>query len=263
MLDALELSAKAITRFAQRPDWPQHLLFYDQIESTQDALKKTLTDHWQNHLCCVADQQSAGRGRLGREWISPARCNLYVSLAWKNPNPTLRGLSLVIACAICEQLRALGCTEAFIKWPNDIWCAQGKIAGILLEVLHTQQVIIGFGLNVYHNPLFSKDFAYCSLQQLTGQAYDRNQLCAQIIDRIFNTLDEYQEKGFKPFFQRWPQYDFCYNKNITFRFGKESRTGHCLGIDEEGRLLIQHNGICAYTSGEIQEVRLLTEGTSS
>ena len=105
-------------------------------------------------LVCTAEQQTAGRGRRGREWISPFGRNLYVSTVWEFTQgaAALEGLSLAVGVAVAQALKGLGLPEVQLKWPNDIQHEGKKLGGVLLEMVGDAsrqcQVVVGIGVNV-------------------------------------------------------------------------------------------------------------------
>ncbi len=103
---------------------------------------------------CIAEYQQAGRGRRGRKWFSPFGANLYLSMFWRleqGPAAAI-GLSLVIGIVMAEVLRKLGADKVRVKWPNDLYLQDRKLAGILVELTgktgDAAQIVIGAGINM-------------------------------------------------------------------------------------------------------------------
>src|SRR5690606_37620720 len=107
---------------------------------------------------CLAERQTAGRGRRGRAWVSPFGSNLYFTMAqnFQGGALALEGLRLVVGVSVVEALAGLGIKGLGLKWPNDVFCQGSKVAGILLEmngdVSGECQVVIGIGLNIRCEP---------------------------------------------------------------------------------------------------------------
>ncbi len=103
---------------------------------------------------CLAEYQQAGRGRRGRQWLSPFGSNLYLSMYWRLDAgmAAAMGLSLVVGVAIAETLQSLGADEVRVKWPNDLYYRDKKLAGILVEMTgqagDAAHLVIGMGLNI-------------------------------------------------------------------------------------------------------------------
>ncbi|MBQ0325986.1 bifunctional biotin--[acetyl-CoA-carboxylase] ligase/biotin operon repressor BirA, partial [Providencia rettgeri] len=106
---------------------------------------------------CLAEYQSAGRGRRGRQWVSPFGCNLYLSMYWKlDQGPAAAiGLSLVVGIVIAETLNKISQEKVKVKWPNDLYMNDKKLAGILVELTgktgDAAHIIIGIGINIGMN----------------------------------------------------------------------------------------------------------------
>jgi BirA family biotin operon repressor/biotin-[acetyl-CoA-carboxylase] ligase len=127
------------------------------IDSTNTAAMNWLRDGGRGAALFMAERQSAGRGRRGRTWLSPFAGNLYLSLVWPvaDSGSAISGLSLVTALGVVEALQDSGLTgmeRLSVKWPNDVWLGDGKLAGILLElygsVTGSPHVVVGIGINV-------------------------------------------------------------------------------------------------------------------
>jgi len=123
------------------------------IDSTNQYLLDRLAG-LQSGDACVAEYQQAGRGRRGRKWVSPFGANLYISMYWRleqGPAAAI-GLSLVIGIVMTEVLRDLGADQVRVKWPNDLYLNDRKLAGILVELTgktgDAAQIVIGAGANL-------------------------------------------------------------------------------------------------------------------
>jgi len=127
--------------------------WFEEIASTNDRAKELADDDAEHGEVVVAETQTAGRGRRGRAWASPARRNLYFSVVLRPDLPPVRApeLTLVASLAICDALRQAG-VDAGIKWPNDLLASGKKIAGILTELAaepdRVDWVVLGVGVNV-------------------------------------------------------------------------------------------------------------------
>jgi BirA family biotin operon repressor/biotin-[acetyl-CoA-carboxylase] ligase len=152
---------------------------YAKLPSTNTYFIDNKKEIFVNPTFCLAEQQSAGKGRLGRVWHSPYGRNIYLSCRWELPCEVskLSGLSLVVGLAVVRALNYLLPQERFqLKWPNDIWHKGKKLGGILIEMLaeaHANAVvIIGIGLNVnMQQDDDSIGLPWTSLSQITGQHF--------------------------------------------------------------------------------------------
>ena len=230
-------------------DTPLDLYLFETIDSTNRFLK-TLppTTIPLTISCCIAEMQTAGRGRFGRAWYSPFAENIYCSVRWrftKEP-AALSGLSLVVSLSVVAMLANVSITQGVrIKWPNDILWNDKKLSGVLIEIIeknqHGTDVVIGIGLNVNSNLPQSPDHAkpWCSLIDITGQPFDRNELLARLIDQLQRDLTQFNLEGFSAFITRWKNVDYLVHKRITVSHHTTTIEGKATGINNQGQLLIE------------------------
>jgi len=251
--------------FAQLPAATKERLsgleVHDTIDSTNEHLMQQAAAGAANGWLCLAERQTAGRGRRGREWVSPFGSNIYLSILWRfSLAPMeLSGLSLAAGLAVVRALNQLGVTEVGLKWPNDILWQEQKLAGLLLEVTGESegpsQVVLGLGLNTQmsNKQGESIDQPWVDLTQIPGgEAVGRNQLAAELIHQLINALECFEAHGLSPLMEEWQQQDLYQNKMVTLRMGNRTVVGQHVGIDENGALLLFHAGeIKAYYAGEV------------
>lgn len=211
----------------------------------------------------MAEQQSAGRGRLNRSWFSPFAANIYLSFSqYVNKDISeLSGLSLIMGYAIVQALKDHGIEKDIsIKWPNDILWQGKKLAGILMETRAEchgpMQIIIGIGLNVNMNTPIDNTInqPWTSIHHILGNYQDRNPLVASLINHVIKNLEEFDQQGFTAdFIKRLQTYDHFYGKKITLTLGEESVSGIACGVNHLGHILLQHSDdrITAYSSADI------------
>ena len=229
---------------------PTRVQVFHTIDSTNRFLRnqprsETLT-------CCLAEQQTNGRGRFGRVWDSPEAGNIYCSLRFSLPSEQtqLSGLSLIISLAMHDVLRRYTSQKIQIKWPNDLLFNHKKLAGTLIEILtdanHTD-LIIGMGINIHHA---EKD--WCALSDITDMRLDRNQIIIELILTVQKYLKILAAKRFSAFKKHWQQHDYLYQKNITLTNPNGIFEGEALSIDDAGCLLIKnkHGKILRFSSGD-------------
>lgn len=208
----------------------------------------------QSGYICLAEQQTAGRGRRGRTWVSPFGQNLYLSVSWgfDGGATQLEGLSLAVGVALCEQLAALGLKDLGLKWPNDLLWREQKLAGILLEMTGDPAghccVVIGVGLN-----MAMPESAALSIEQpwvdlatacvAEGcEVPGRHQVAAGLIERLVLLLKDYHHEGFSSWRQRWECRDAFRNREVLVSSGTSSRSGIARGVDESGALRLEVEG---------------------
>lgn len=186
----LQIDELLIRHLLTQQGFTKSLKFYNflSIDSTNRFLKELKTSP-ELSICC-AEQQTQGRGRFGRQWLSPFGENIYFSSRWQLTGclATLSSLSLVVGLAVLASFQDHAFRhELQLKWPNDILWGEKKLAGILIEINaepnDMAQVIIGIGLNVntatHLQPLAG--ISWCSLYEITGHYFDRNPLIANLI----------------------------------------------------------------------------------
>jgi len=232
---------------------PCPIKIFDSITSTNDYVKTVK----KSPFICLAEQQTAGRGRLGRNWYSPFGLNIYLSCLWdfNKDISELSGLSLITGLATIKTLTAYT-KDLKIKWPNDILYKDKKLAGILVEInaeTHgSSQAIIGIGLNVNMPGAINRAPTWISLMDIVKKPQDRNKLTSKLINQLWNYLNKFEKHGLKSFLSEWEKYDYLKNKKIKLMHGEKSIGGEACGINDQGHLLVKHrNGnVVAYSSGD-------------
>lgn len=255
LLDAQHIETELTTT-----SHPFQLEVLSHVNSTNDYLKSKIGTATNAIPFCLAEHQTAGRGRLGRTWISPFGTNLYLSCLWsfQQDLSELAGLSLVVGLAVIAALREQGLRDEIkIKWPNDILWQHKKLAGVLTEISAETygyaQAIIGVGLNinmpVIPTPGINQDWT--TVHAITGTIQDRNKLAALVIKQLLQMIPHFAQSGLKPFLATWRQHDALFDKVITLEHGNNQISGIGAGINTNGHLLLRHvdGTICSYSSG--------------
>ena len=206
-------------------------------------------------IVCAAEQQTAGRGRLGRTWGSPYGRNLMFSVLWEFDGgaAALEGLSLAVGVAVASALSAMGLDGVALKWPNDVLHDGRKLAGILLEMQGDAagrcQVIIGVGINVSLPDDAPIDQAWTDLTRLSCPELDRNPLLAAILNELLPTLDRFSRSGFAPFQSAWGSYDAFHGRAAVVKRGDVVTPGICRGVASNGALQFETRDGLEYISG--------------
>ncbi|QNN45501.1 bifunctional biotin--[acetyl-CoA-carboxylase] ligase/biotin operon repressor BirA [Thermomonas brevis] len=199
----------------------------------------------------LAERQTGGRGRRGREWASPLAAHVYLSLARRFDGGLARlgGLSLVAGVAACEVLHALGFAQVRLKWPNDLVVMDGsglrKLGGLLVEgggeAGGAARAVIGLGLNVRMPPAFAAaiDQPWAELSALSPRPPSRNTLVATLLGHLLPALDEFDVHGLQPFLPRYAALDALAGRAIRVHEGGQVRDAQALGIADDGALRIR------------------------
>lgn len=234
------------------------LAVLDEVDSTNAEVIRQWQPGSSEIPICIADCQTAGRGRRGKAWQSPRGENLYLSigLTFHGGFAVLDGLSLVLGVAVANALESLGAKSIGLKWPNDIFLPGGKLGGILVELQGelqegVVQVIAGIGINVHMSEADSVDQPWTSLASgFPAQKWSRNKIAAAIINAIHDATEIFADVGFSDFRAPWQSRDIFLGKTIHARSGELEGTGE--GIDETGNYLVRNaDGVAPVRAGEI------------
>ncbi|MBV8872184.1 MAG: bifunctional biotin--[acetyl-CoA-carboxylase] ligase/biotin operon repressor BirA [Metakosakonia sp.] len=208
---------------------------------------------------CVAEYQQAGRGRRGRKWFSPFGANLYLSMYWRleqGPAAAI-GLSLVIGIIMAEVLQELGAENVRVKWPNDLYLGDRKLAGILVELTgktgDAAQIVIGAGINLAMRHAESDviNQGWVNLQE-AGVVIDRNTLAVRLINELRAALQSFEQEGLSPWLSRWKKLDNFIDRPVKLIIGEREIFGISRGIDAQGALLLEQDGVIKpWMGGEI------------
>jgi BirA family biotin operon repressor/biotin-[acetyl-CoA-carboxylase] ligase len=230
------------------------------IDSTNSWLMQQAALGAESGSVCLAEQQTAGRGRHGRTWISPFGRNVYLSLLWRfrlAPGE-LAGMSLAAGIAVLRSLHQIGCHEAGLKWPNDILWRGRKLAGLLLEVAGESSgpshMVIGVGLNIQLEADEDRiDQPWIDLRAIPSlQSYSRNQLVASLLDNLMVVIKEYEKHGLAAFLDEWNRFDLLKGTIVSLHSGGEQLQGRHLGISETGGIRLEVDGVArTYHAGEV------------
>lgn len=167
--------------------------YHEQVGSTMDLARQAVGEGAPHGTLIFAEEQTAGRGRRGRSFYSPARLNLYFTLVLRCPMEVHRRLPVVVPVAVCEAIEAEG-VNAVIKWPNDIWIGERKVCGMLIdaEIASGGAVAMpGIGVNVNGDPTLEPELAQIatSVARERGDGVNREALLARICGNLEQTLE--------------------------------------------------------------------------
>lgn len=228
------------------------------IDSTNQYLLDRM-DQLPSGYACIAEYQQAGRGRRGRKWFSPFGSNLYMSMYWRleqGPAAAM-GLSLVIGIIMAEVIQSLGAPDVRVKWPNDLYLNDRKLAGILVELTgktgDAAQIVIGAGVNLLMRSEGTAEInqGWINLQE-AGVDIDRNELAAKLINSLREALPIFERDGLAPFVSRWEALDNFINRPVKLLIGDREVYGIARGIDKQGGLLLEQDGVIkSWVGGEI------------
>lgn len=228
------------------------------VDSTNQYLLERIAE-LKSGDACVAEYQQAGRGRRGRQWVSPFGANLYLSMFWRleqGPAAAM-GLSLVVGIVMAEVLHKLGAEQVRVKWPNDLYLNDKKLAGILVELTgktgDAAQLVIGAGINLTMRAsttnVINQD--WINLQE-AGVIIDRNKLTAELLSELMLAVVKFENEGLSAFISRWREMDNYLDRPVKLIIGNQEIFGIARGIDQQGALLLEQDGnVKPYIGGEI------------
>jgi len=239
------------------------LMVLDEIDSTNRQIS-SLPESERHGAICMAEMQSAGRGRRGRSWSSPFGRNIYLSLGWQFEGgaASLEGLSLAVGVAVCRALTtddsvSAPTSEALqLKWPNDILYMGRKLGGVLVEVQGDLSgdcyVTIGVGLNhrMAGAAIDTIGQPWADVSEVSSVS--RNTLAAALIGALIAMIQIFESNGFSAFKEEWSGYDGYKDKAVTVQTVTTSIAGICRGIAHNGALLVETgSGRETFNGGEV------------
>lgn len=225
------------------------LFVRDVIDSTNSEALRLLERGVLPPYVVMAEQQTAGRGRRGRHWVSPYGQNLFFSLMLRVTGGArqLEGLSLTVGLAVHRTLMEAGLAGVLVKWPNDILVDNRKIAGILLELngdpADNCQVQIGIGINL-NMPADGGAIgqSWTSLYRETGCIVDRNVLACSLGRQLQRYLSRHRDRGFAGLRQEWEKVHAWQGCRVNLISGTGVISGRAAGVSEQGALILDIEG---------------------
>jgi len=223
-----------------------------EIDSTNSELMRRARAGASEPVLLVAEQQTAGRGRLGRGWVSQAGESLTFSLGLSLAPADWAGLSLAVGVALAESLHP----KVQLKWPNDLWIADRKLGGILIETASfadaaagaRRYAVVGVGLNILPRPAQGLSTPPAALAELLPQLQAGDALL-RLAQPLVAALQAFESFGFAPFQARFQALDALRDRAVTLSDGT---VGTAHGVTEAGALLVHTAaGMQTVTSSEV------------
>jgi BirA family biotin operon repressor/biotin-[acetyl-CoA-carboxylase] ligase len=240
---------------------PRHIDVFHSLESTNTFAREQAAKRDYAGSVVFAERQTAGRGRRGKEWLSPFGASIYMSVLWdfEQGAQALQGLSLGVGVAVRRALLELGLADVSLKWPNDIYVKGKKLGGILLEMVGDPEghcsVVIGIGINVSMPIAIGQniDQPWTDLDSESLSAFSRNKLAASLIDEIFTLLADFETVGFSAYRDEWESADAFSGLQCAIITPRETVSGVLSGVDNNGavRLRLADGSIQRFIGGEL------------
>ena len=231
---------------------------FGEIDSTNSYLMQQPAPAPGRLRVAVTDNQTRGRGRHGRTWVSPPGSGLCLSLAYAfaEQPANLPALTLAIGLGVIEALESTGVGGVQLKWPNDLIAGGGKLGGILTETQAKAAgavcVVTGIGLNLDLGGDLDVDQPVADLARHAPDVPSSDVLAVQLIDTLLDVFATYGRSGLAPYLQRWPQYDGLLGRAVSIDVPGPGPTGVGAGVDADGALLLETpGGIVRVSSGSV------------
>ncbi len=216
------------------------IFYFPEINSTNTWL---MNQKSMDGALCLAEKQSAGRGRQGKTWVSPESGSILLSMGLQIDTRFSSALSLVSGLALVGSLEEEGVTGLSLKWPNDVLLDHRKLAGVLVEVSGTR-CVLGIGVNV-HIPAVTGNAIDQPWTDLVSRGYhvDRDRLVASIVLHHERLLHDYLTGGFESLADEWNRWHAHVNQPVRVLCAGKTIHGIALGVNRHGELLIGKDGV--------------------
>ncbi|MDE5853516.1 MAG: biotin--[acetyl-CoA-carboxylase] ligase [Ruminococcus sp.] len=259
-----KLSAEIISANLTARELGKKIIILDKIDSTNNYAKEIASKGAVNGTVVIADTQTAGKGRLGRSFVSPSGKGLYMSVIIRPKFSTDIAVLITSAVAVAsaEAVEKICGNNVQIKWVNDLYMNGQKICGILteasmgMEINSPDYIVIGIGINVRES-IFDDELSkrVSSIETETHKIIDRNELCALLLERLEYYTDNLENRCHLDEYKRR---ELLTGNIITANVGTEKITGRAIGVDENANLIIESESgeIRNLSSGEANLVRI-------
>ncbi len=255
-----DLNEETIIRRLSASDLVRNIVFYPNVQSTMDEARRFALSDAPEGTLVVADEQTSGRGRFNRSWISPPGANIYLSLLLR-PRPNIvPQLTMVASLSLTKAIRYFFQVpgDIGIKWPNDVRILGRKVGGILIENslggdMSDTFSVIGMGVNVNFDPQRYPEISdgATSMQNSLGYTISRLDLLEKLIESI-NQFYKELNNG-KNLVHEWADNSDTLGNNVRLTWGHQVFEGLAISLNEDGSLVLQSadGSISAFPSGEV------------
>ena len=235
-----ELNLASVDRLLRTEEIGRRITSLATTPSTMDVARAEAVAGVPHGAVVIAEEQTAGRGRFGRRWVSPAGKNLYLTLILRPDAGRLRALSMVVPLAICRAVEAVRSLRPVIKWPNDVLVGGRKLAGVLIEGessgAELTYALAGIGLNV-NDPIDDPEIAgiATSLSRELGEETSRETVLAALL----NELEDAYRAPADDVHRGWRSRSAALGQSVRLTFRDEVYEGTAEDVDNEGSLILR------------------------
>ena len=259
-LDAQKISNKLKTSIADRI---HRLEVFPELDSTNTYLLNAPKPDLGQMTVCLAEHQSAGRGRYGKKWSVPFGGGLCLSVGWLfNELPQkISALSLSVAVVARQVIGELTGCYPLVKWPNDLVWEDQKLGGILIETSGENEnalhVVVGIGINVSINPTYLKKICdwpegAIDMNSMVKGQFSKNELASRLIEGFFETLKTYGSLGFGLHHEQFISAHYLNGREVVLSNGSSELSGTVVTVDLDGALVLETgSGVRRVVTGEV------------
>jgi BirA family biotin operon repressor/biotin-[acetyl-CoA-carboxylase] ligase len=245
--DSDRLNPGIITGILGSSIFSKNVVFHERLTSTNILSKELASKGATEGTIVLTEEQTAGKGRMDRRWLSPAYKNLLFSILLRPflPVDQVFALTMVLSVAVVEEIDAETRLDVKIKWPNDLCINHKKLGGVLTEFSvrdrRLEYVILGLGLNVNWGPGEDEDIIYPATSILTesGRMISRNELLSGILKRFEGYYQEVLSGKEAGLYKRWNRLSAVIGKDVEIISQDRIVTGKALRIDRHGALILK------------------------
>jgi len=227
----------------------KNLVFHERINSTNALAKELALKDAPEGTLIIAEEQTAGKGRLDRKWLSPGKENLLFTILLRPPldadNVFL--LTMILAVSVIDAVKEMTGIDILIKWPNDLYVKEKKLGGILTEFsikeAIAEYVLLGLGLNVNWMPGEQDGLMYpaASILAESGLRVSRNELLTRLLKRFEASYERTLSGKTDDLHARWNELSMVIGKDVEIIAQEEVITGKAIAIDRSGALILNNS----------------------
>ena len=233
----------------------RELVLLDEVDSTNLHAARLLKEgKLPNGATVITDVQSAGRGRLNRQWYSEGCLCMTISLFMEQSGDTVGAITLTAGVAVAQALISLTGHEFKLKYPNDIICKDKKVGGILCELKISDKavVLVGIGINVEQESFPDEIADTATSLALQGITVDKESIAAEVLNQLETATEIFNENGFSQIRPLWLELNCTLGREVTVNTPAGQLKGKAIDLDESGALLVETDGgIERVTTGDV------------